>query len=445
MKQFVVNGNIVTPDEIFEGAVFVKDGKIVHVEDGSVDAVALESEDIQVIDAHDKFILPGAIDAHVHFRIPGGETKEDWTHGSKAALAGGVTSVLDMPNTNPPTISQKFLEEKRTLVGKDAMVNYGFYAGATNDNVEEVAKMTGIAGVKIYMGSSTGNLLVDDLKVLEDFMTKTDHLLVLHAENEACIREHMAEHEGEEDPAVHSQIRDPECAAQAVKDALALAKKHKRRVHFTHVSTGAELELIREAKKDADYITMDVTPHHLFLSSKDYDQYGTLVRVNPPLRTEENQHLLWEGIADGTVDLVATDHAPHQLKEKEQIYSKAPSGLPGVQLMMPLLFHMVNEGQLTLEKVVELTSFHPAQKFGIEGKGAIEAGMDADFMIVDLQKLERVCHHYLWSKANWSPFHGWHLKGWPVMTFVGGELRYEWRDKFHEGKGSELTFLNSSN
>lgn len=437
MKEFaLINGKVVTPERTFDATVFVKDGKIFDLAEGHVD-----TPDMEEIDVSGKYILPGAIDAHVHFRVPGGEEKEDWTHGGKAALAGGVTSVLDMPNTNPPTVSQVLLDQKRALVAKDAMVNFGFYAGATNDNVDEVARMKGVAGVKIYMGSSTGNLLVDDVSVLEDFMTKTDHLLVLHAENERCIREHMAEHEGEEDPAVHSKIRDPECAARAVRDALDLAKKHKRRVHFTHVSTAAEVNLIREAKKDADYISMDVTPHHLFLNDMDYEQYGTLVRVNPPLRASDNQKALWDAIADGTVDLIATDHAPHQLSEKQKTYSKAPSGLPGVQTMMPLLLQAVREGHLTLQKVVELTSVNPAKKFGIAHKGILESGMDADITIVDMNLLEKVCHHYLWSKANWSPFHGWHLQGWPIMTFVNGQLMYEWRDRFHEGKGRELEYV----
>lgn len=434
MKEFaLINGKVVTPERIYDATVFVRDGNIEKVEEGHVDA-----GDMPVVDVLGKFILPGLVDVHVHFRTPGHTEKEDWEHGSRAALAGGVTTVLDMPNTNPSTISQKFLDEKRKLVRDHAFVNYGFYAGATKDNVKEVARMKDIAGVKIYMGSSTGNLLVDDLRVVEKFMTDTDHLLVFHAENEDCIQKHAAEHEGEEDPSVHSKIRDPECAYEAVKDVLHLAKKHKRRVHLTHVSTEKEIAAVRKFKEK--YVTMDVTPHHLFLTEKDYAEYGNLIRVNPPVRDPADQVALWEALQDGTVDMIATDHAPHLLSEKERPYSKAPSGVPGVQTMLPLLLNAVNEGRLTLEKVVELTAFNPARRFGLARKGVLEPGADADITIVDMDLKEKVCHHYLWTKPDWSPFHGWVLKGWPVMTFVGGDLMYEWRDIFHKGLGREVSY-----
>lgn len=435
MKEFVlINGKVVTPERTFDATVFVKDGKIFDVEEGHVD-----TPDMEEIDVSGKFIVPGAIDVHVHFRTPGNTEKEDWTHGTKAALAGGVTTVLDMPNTNPPTINQQFLDAKRMLVKDDALVNYGFYAGGTKDNIQEVAAMKDIAGVKIYMGSSTGTLLVDDIDVVEKFMTDTNHLLVLHAEDEACIKQHAAEHEGEEDPAVHSRIRDPECAEIAVKQVLERAKKHKHRIHFAHVSTARELAIIREAKEE--YMSVEVTPHHLFLTTEDYEQYQNLIRVNPPVREPADREALWKGIADGTVDMIATDHAPHLPIEKQQTYSQAPSGVPGVQTMMPLLLNAVHEGMLSLEKVVELTAYNPAKKFGLVGKGEITPGADADIMIVDMELNERVCHHYLWTKCNWSPFHGWYLTGWPVMTFVNGKLMYEWRDRFHEGLGKEVTYL----
>lgn len=435
MKEFaLINGKVVTPERIFDATVFVKDGKIIDVEEGHVD-----TSDVEEIDVAGKYILPGAIDVHVHFRTPGNTEKEDWVHGSKSALAGGVTTVLDMPNTNPPTISQKLLDEKRVLVKDDVLVNYGFYAGATKDNVSEIAAMKGVAGVKIYMGSSTGNLLVDDMDVIEKFMTDTDHLLVLHAENEACIQEHTAEHEGEEDPSVHSKNRDPKCAEMAVKDVLERAKKHNRRIHLTHVSTAKELELIRVASEE--YVTMDVTPHHLFLSSADYDKYKNLIRVNPPMRDPADQKALWQGIEDGTVDMIATDHAPHLSEEKQRTYSQVPSGVPGVQTMMPLLLNAVHEGRLSLEKVVELTAANPARKFRLAHKGELKPGADADIMVVDMNLNEKVCHHYLWTKCNWSPFHGWYLTGWPVMTFVNGHLMYDWRDKFHEGKGKEVEYV----
>jgi len=223
-----------------------------------------------------------------------------------------------------------------------------------------------------------------------------------------------------------------------VKDALYLAKKHNGRIHIAHASTAKELDAVRKFKNEK--VSVEVTPHHLFLTEKDYAEYGNLIRVNPPVRAMVDQVALWEGIKDGTVDMVATDHAPHLEREKEQSYSKVPSGVPGVQTMLPLLLNAVNEGKLTLEKVVELTSFNPAQKFGIKNKGMLVSGYDADITVVDMDLQEKVCHKFLWTKCNWSPFHGWVLKGYPVRTFVNGVLMYEWRDTFQEGIGQEVEY-----
>lgn len=436
MKKFALtNGKVVSKDRVFDATVFVVDGRVDRVGEGHIPV----GSGFEEIDVSGKHILPGLIDVHVHFRVPGMEEKEDWIHASKAALAGGVTTVLDMPNTNPPTVSAEALASKRALVRDKAMVNYGFYAGATVDNVRQVAKMKDIVGVKVYMGSSTGNLLVDDLGVLEKFMTETDHLLVLHAENEACIQERATQYALDDDPAVHSKIRDPECAYQAVRDALHLAKKHKRKVHLTHVSTAHELDVVR--KFSSEDVTVDVTPHHLFLNKDDYTKYGTLLRVNPPIRDAADQVALWEGIKDGTVSMIATDHAPHLLAEKERPYHQVPSGVPGVQTILPLLLNAVNEGKLTIEKVVELCAANPAKRFGLKGKGSLEAGADADITVVDMNLQESVSRKYLWSKCGWSPFEDWDLKGWPVKTFVSGQLLYEWRDQFHEGRGKEVTVI----
>ncbi len=440
MKEFVfINAKIVTHREVFDGYVVVKDGKIQQVEKGGFRGKS------ETVDLKGKYLMPGLVDVHVHFRTPGMTQKEDWTTGSKAALAGGVTTVLDMPNTNPPTVDQASLDMKRELVKKEALVNYGFFAGATKTNLDELKKVESVAGIKIYMGSSTGNLLVDDLATLEAFMKDSGKILAVHAENEDCIRKGFHAHEGESDPSVHSKIRAPECAEQAVKAVLELVQKHRSRVHICHVSTRRELELIRRFKKEqpadiAKLVSVEVTPHHLFLSDRDYETYGNVVKVNPPLRSREDVDALWEGIADGTVDMVATDHAPHLMEEKQLPYGKAPSGVPGVQTMLPLLLTAVHQKKLSVSRVAELCSFNPARRFGIEGKGSIEAGMDADFTVVDPELHERVCHHYLWTKPDWSPFHGWWLTGWPVMTFVAGERMYEWRETFGKNHGTEVFF-----
>ncbi len=443
MKEFVLHcGKIVTPQEVFEGYVVVKDGKIAAIEKKS-----LYEGELETIDLEGKYLFPGLIDVHVHFRTPGMTQKEDWTTGSKAALAGGVTTVLDMPNTNPPTTDQASLDLKRSLVQKEALVNYGFFAGATKTNLEALKAMKDIAGIKVYMGSSTGNLLVDDLKTLEALMKDSGKILAIHAENEQCIQSGIHAHEGETDPAVHSKIRAPECAEQAVRAALDFVEKYKARVHFCHVSTRGELDLVRKFKREHSahvnqLISVEVTPHHLFLSEKDYVAQGNVVKVNPPLRSEDDVKALWEGIADGTVNIIATDHAPHLMEEKQLPYPQAPSGVPGVQTMLPLLLNAVHSNQLTVQKIAELCSYNPAQRFGMRGKGSIAVGNDADFAVIDLKLHEKVCHHFLWTKADWSPFHGRTLKGWPVMTFVAGELMYEWREKFGKTFGRPVEFLS---
>jgi dihydroorotase len=427
----IINARIVSHKEIILGNVLMVDGKITEIGNVKIGG------DVERIDIKGKYLLPGLVDPHVHFRTPGNPEKEDWITGSRAALAGGVTTVIDMPNTKPPTIDASSLALKRAMVSKTAMVNFGFFAGATNDNVEVVKAMKGIAGVKIFMGSSTGSLLVDDKAALEKYM-QSGLICALHAEDEGCIKEAQAKYEGREDAAVHSLARPPECAAKAVKQALTLAKKYGTDVHICHASTKAELDVIREFKNE--HVSVEVTPHHLFLNTSNYDEYGNVIKVNPPIRDASDQAALWEGIKDGTVTMIGTDHAPHLMKEKELPYSQAPSGLPGVQTSLPLMLSAVNQGKLTLEKVVELTSYNPARRFGIKGKGIIEVGADADLVVVDLEMEEKVCHNFLWTKVNWSPFHGWRLTGWPIMTFLNGELAYEWRDTFHTIRGREVVF-----
>lgn len=439
MNDFVfINAKVVSSHEISECDVHVQGGKIKEV------GKNLSKNTSKIIDLQGKYLLPGLIDVHVHFRTPGFTQKEDWVTGSKAALAGGVTSVIDMPNTSPSTIDEESLHIKRSMVEKEAMVNYAFFAGATKTNSEILKNMKGVAGVKVYMGSSTGNLLVDDLKVLEELMKNVHKIFAFHAESESCIQKGFKEHAGETDPAVHSKIRAPECATQAVEAVLVLVEKYLGRVHFCHTSTAKEIDLIRKFKKNnpslAKLVSVEVTPHHLFLDDGDYLKFGNIVKVNPPLRSQQDVEALWQGIQDGTVDMVATDHAPHLFEEKQLSYDQVPSGVPGVQTMLPLMLQAVNDGRLSLTKVVELCSLNPAERFGLHGKGKIISGFDADFAVVDLDFESTVSEDYSWSKARWSPFEGRMLKGWPVMTFVNGQLMYEWRDKFGHTLAAPLAF-----
>jgi dihydroorotase len=433
MKEFVlVNGKVVTNRAVYDAAVFVKNGRIEEVS-RKMKGVPK----VPAIDVRGMHILPGLIDAHVHFRTPGMTAKEDWTTGSKAALAGGVTTVFDMPNTSPATVSAKLLKEKREMVAKKALVNYGFFVGATPDNLGEVTKIKNVAGIKLYMGSSTGNLLVDKKADLEKFFAKAK-FLAIHAECEDCIQKGKEKFAASKRADIHNLIRSPECAYGAVKEAMHLAKKYGTRLHVCHVSTEKEVAVIRKFKNKK--ITAEVTPHHLFLMDKDYKQYGNLIKVNPPVRGLIDQVALWEGIKKGWIDIIATDHAPHLMAEKMLPYSQAPSGVPGVQTMLPLLLNAVNDRKLSLSEVVALTSYNPAKIFGLKGKGEIVAGADADLTIVNMSLPESVDTEFLFSKCGWSPFTDWVLKGWPVMTFVNGEVMYKWRNKFGKALGKEVKF-----
>lgn len=438
---FLTNAKVVTHREVFDGGVLIRDGKIEEVLKGDFKPVKGEVKDLK-----GKYLLPGAIDVHVHFRTPGQTEKEDFVTGSKAALAGGVTTVLDMPNTKPPIVDQASLDAKKREVSGKSLVNYGLYVGATLDNLEEIKKVHGACGVKIYMGSSTGNLLVDKKEVLEKFLAEYKGLMVVHAEDEDCIEEGKNVHADEisrasgtrGDARVHSLVRAPRCAEIAVKNLLHLAKKYGARVHIAHCSTMAELEVIKKFKDEK--VSVEVTPHHLFLTDKDYEMYGNLIKVNPPIRGLTDQVALWQGIKEGLIDMVATDHAPHLYEEKMRPYAEAPSGLPGVQTMMPLMLNAVNEGKLSISKVVELTSYNPARRFGIKDRGAIENGYYADLMVVDMDLARNVEREFLFSKCGWSPFADWKLKGWPVMTLVNGEIMYEWRNKFGERAGMRVEY-----
>lgn len=434
MNEFVlINGQVVTQESVFAASVFVKNGKIAEIKRGSA-----EPKKGKKIDIGGHFVLPGLIDTHVHFRTPGMTQKEDWKSGSMAALAGGVTTVLDMPNTDPPTIGAAALAKKRAMVKGKALVNYGFYAGATEQNVNEVIKLKNIAGVKIYMGSSTGSLLVSDRMALEKFFAKSKKILAIHAESEACIQEGMKKFGKRKGAGVHSLVRGPECAYEATKEVLHLAKKYGTRVHICHVTTDKEVNALRKFK--GANVSAEATPHHLFLTEKDYAEYGNLIKVNPPIRGLIDQVSLWEGIKKGWIDMVSTDHAPHLLAEKKRVYANVPSGVPGVQTMLPLLLDAVGEGKLSLPEVVRLTSFNPAKYFKIKGKGVMKAGMDADLTVVNMKLKEKLLKKYIWSKCGWSPFENWSFKAWPVLTFVNGNRMYMWRDKFGKEKGKEVQF-----
>ncbi|MFQ5509857.1 MAG: dihydroorotase [Leptospirillia bacterium] len=432
----IQNGALVLPDGRRETDLVLSDGRIERICDPGerLQAGAFD----RVIDAAGLTVLPGAIDVHVHFRTPGGEHKEDWDSGSRAALAGGVTTVLDMPNTDPPTVSREILDDKRVRVGRLARVNWGLFMGATADNLEEVLGAENIAGLKVYMGSSTGGLLVYEEGPLARIFQKFPGMLCVHAEDEAIIRANSLKYADATTPDVHPKIRSHLSARRATERAIGLARRFSRPLHICHMSTAEELELV-SAAADAD-VTCEVAPHHLMLTADAMLEMGTLAKMNPPLRTAADTAALWRGLSDGRIACVATDHAPHTLAEKAESYWAAPSGVPGVQHMVPILLNAVNRGTLTIERMVEITAGGPARLFGIGGKGQIAEGYDADLTLVDLNETRKVVNADVVSKCGWTPYEGMTFTGWPVTTLLGGEVAYE-RGAFAEGiKGREVRF-----
>lgn len=416
------------------GVVVTARGRAVQdvlIRDGRIERVAqdIEGANVEVIDCTGRFILPGVIDSHVHFRTPGAEHKEDWTTATHAAFAGGVTSVFDMPNNDPAITTVDRLNEKRRFIEKGPHVNYDLYMGATLDhsngqtNIDEFLASDAIA-LKVYMGSSTGNLLVDAPEALEDIFErcgKANRLVCVHAEDEALIREHTLRYEGQEDPRIHPRIRDEEVAHSAVKRALHWAKKYNTRLHICHLSSRAELEEFEKFRSER--ITCEVTPHHLFMDASALATQGNFAKMNPPLRSLEDGQALLAGIRSGVVTAVATDHAPHTREEKEQPYSKAPSGIPGLETMLPLLLDAVNRGDLALEDVVRVTSEGPARVFGVTS--GVEEGLMANVVIVDMaltQKVRAGGPGARYTKCGWTAFEGRLLQGWPVTTILNGKV-----------------------
>lgn len=430
-------GRIVFIDGVREGDVVINKGVIVDI------TPEYKGEADRVIDCQDKCILPGVIDAHVHMRVPGSEYKEDFATGSMAAISGGVTSFLDMPNNIPPIISKKMLAEKRAMIDGQSFANYGLFFGATDDNTDELKRISNVAGVKVYMGETTGNLIVRRDETLEQIFSYTskNFPVVVHAESQECLDRYAAEYSGDDARSradFHSVVRPPECAREAVKHVLHIAKKFDARVHIAHASTAEEIDVIRKFKSDK--VTCEVAPHHLVFDLATYDRLGSRAKVNPPLRSNEDVQALWAAIDDGIVDAVASDHAPHLLSEKDTAYEQCPAGFPGVETILPVMLDAANRGLLNLDRVAQLLSSGPARIFGIQNKGRIEVGYDADIVIVDMNLEKDVTNTEMLTKCAWTPWDGIKLKGWPIMTIVGGEVIYEGGKFVSSRRGSELRF-----
>ena len=426
------NGTVWTPGGPVEADVAVKDGKIA--------GIGLAGDAGETIDCTGLTILPGVIDSQVHFREPGLEAKEDLESGSRSAVLGGVTAVFEMPNTKPNTDSADALNEKLRRAANRMWCDHAFYIGATAANAEQLAeleRLPGSAGVKIFMGASTGDLLVSEDPELARVLASGRRRVAIHAEDEARMNERLGERiEG--DPSSHPVWRDDESAIRATRRILKLARAARRRIHVLHVTTPAELELLSQNK---DIASCEVTPQHLTLAGEEaYPRLGTYAQMNPPIRSGAHREGLWHWLNQGVPDVIGSDHAPHTKEEKARTYPATPSGMPGVQTLLPLLLDHAASGRTTLQRVVELTSAGAQRIFGIVGKGRIAAGYDADFTVVDLKAQWTIEESWIASRCGWSPFTGMRLTGKPVGTIIRGK-RVMWEASLaDEAHGQPVRF-----
>lgn len=415
MKTLIRNASVILPSGRASVSVLVDGSRIADIDP------AIQVSADEVIDATGLHLMPGVIDDQVHFREPGLTHKEDLHHASRACAKGGVTTFLEMPNTNPNTIDQVQLEAKLARAAEVSLVNYGFYIGATPDNVAELKQATRTPGIKIFIGSSTGNLLVDRQEDLEAIFAETTLPITAHCEDESTIQENWKRYAKTTDVADHSRIRDHQAAMVATRRAIDLALRHQHRFHVLHVSTGAETGLLRDHH---DLITAEACPHHLFFHVGDYERLGTLIQMNPSIKTAEDNQQLWTALQEGDIQVIATDHAPHTWEEKQQPYPASPAGLPAVENSLALMLNQVHAGRCTLEQVVHWMCDAPARVWDIVNKGRIEVGYDADLVLVDLARSQEVRNAEQQTKCGWSPWDGETLVGWPVRTWVMGHSVY---------------------
>lgn len=412
----IKNAQVVFPNRVAEANILIDGGKIV-----AIDAPAIVSAD-QVVDASGLVLFPGLIDDQVHFREPGLTHKEDLRTASQACAAGGVTSFLEMPNTKPSAVNQTLIEDKYSLAAAKSVVNYGFYIGASTGNVQDLKGAVGVPGIKIFIGSSTGDLLVDDQEALERIFAETSLPICAHCEDEKTVNENMSRLPPDRNVSDHSRVRDHRAAYIATKRALDLAYRHKHRFHVLHLSTAPEIELVKDHR---NLITCELCPHHWYFSIDDYERLGTLIQMNPSIKTKHDTEELWKALVQGSIQVVATDHAPHTLEEKKQAYPASPSGLPAVENYFALLLDRASRGECTWTQIASWTSDAPARVWGIVGKGRIEVGYDADLVLVDPNLDKTIRNEEQFTKVKWSPWNGVTLRGWPVKTFVGGQVVFE--------------------
>jgi len=409
-------GTAVTPGGLVEADIGVENGKI-----AAIGSLADSSE--RIVDCKGLTILPGMIDSQVHFREPGPEHKENLESGSKAAALGGITAFFEMPNTNPLTIDEVAFNDKLTRAKGRCWTDYAFYLGGSAANYQRIAElenMPGCCGVKIFMGASTGDLLSADDDTIRKILSSGKRVVAVHAEDNDRLNERKSMVENGAPVSMHPEWRDVEVCRLATERVLRLARETGRRVHVLHITTGQEMALLAENK---DIASVEATPQHLTLAAPDcYEEIGTRAQMNPPIRDAAQRAALWKALAAGIVDIIGSDHAPHTLEEKAQPYPKSPSGMPGVQTLIPIMLDHVAAGRLSLERLVDLCAYGPARVFRIQGKGRLAVGYDADFTIVDLNRTETITDAWSASKSGWTPYDGKKVTGWPVGTIIRGNV-----------------------
>ncbi len=448
MKTLIKSGTIVNEGRSFVGSVFIEDGKIQEVFEG--DNVPIGDANIEVIDATGKLIIPGLIDDQVHFREPGLTHKADIYSESRAAVAGGITSFMEMPNTNPQTTTIEELEKKFDIAAQNSIANYSFFLGATNHNIDQLLaadpKIT--AGLKIFMGSSTGDMLVDDTHVLSEIFKKTKLLIATHCEDEQTVKSNLEAYKakyGENIPfEAHPLIRSEEACYKSSSMAVALAKKHGTRLHILHISSASEVGLFtNDIPLEKKRITAEACIHHLWFSDEDYKTKGPWIKWNPAVKTAKDRAAIWKGLLDNHIDIVATDHAPHTIEEKQSGYLKAPSGGPLVQHSLVAMLEFVKQGKITVERAVEKLCHAPAICLQVEKRGFIRKGYWADLVLVDMNKPWTVSKENILYKCGWSPFDGYTFSAQVSATLVNGNVVYKNGSIINGATGNQLLFFRS--
>ena len=424
--------SLVLEDRIEEGDLRVEDGVIVAV------GGDCPGRGIEEIDATGLTLMPGVIDAHVHFREPGLTHKEDLKSGSAAAVRGGVTAFHEQPNTKPAATSQAQIDAKRSLASGRSYAHYGFYIGATLDNLADLKSATRTPGIKIFVGSSTGNMLVDDQNVLEAIFAETRLPICVHAEEESLVMANFERLKDRTDALAHSSVRTPEAAARSVARVCDLAVRHEHRLHILHVSTTDELA----ALVDHPCVSAEICYPHLFLDTDAYERLGCQAKINPALRSPEERHAMWPALRSGRFMTIGSDHAPHLLEEKAAGYPGAPSGMPSVEMGLPLMLDASHRGEISLPRLVQLMCTNPAKVWNIPRKGRLAVGYDADLVLVDRNQTRVVRNEDQWTRCGWSAWHGSELVGWPVRTLIMGKTVVQNDSLVSEPTGSALVYTD---